>query len=118
MNDLKNKVIIITGASAGIGRQCAISCSQLGARLVILGRNEQRLAETKAMLEGTEHLLISQDLTDYSALPGMISDVVEKMGVISGFIHSAGIETVLPFRMIEPNHFEKAFAVNVILLLN
>lgn len=50
---LQGKRILVTGASSGIGRQIALSCAQIGAQLVITGRNEGRLAETFALLEGT-----------------------------------------------------------------
>ena len=39
---LQDKVIIVTGASSGIGAQCAIDCSKMGAKVVLLGRNEER----------------------------------------------------------------------------
>jgi NAD(P)-dependent dehydrogenase (short-subunit alcohol dehydrogenase family) len=113
MKDLKDKVIIITGASAGIGKQCAINCSRLGAKLALIGRNDERLAGTAMMLAGEGHLTFAQDITEYDILPDMIFGIVQKMGVISGFIHSAGIETVLPIRMVDHTHWEKAFATNV-----
>lgn len=43
---LENKVIIVTGASSGIGAQCAIDCSKMGARVVLVARNEERLKQT------------------------------------------------------------------------
>ena len=48
---LENKVIIVTGASSGIGAQCAIDCSKMGARVVLVARNEERL---KQILEQCE----------------------------------------------------------------
>mgnify|MGYP002621457225 CR=1 FL=1 len=45
---LEGKIIVVTGASSGIGQQVAISCSRMGAKVVLIGRNEERLAETKA----------------------------------------------------------------------
>ena len=66
---LAGKAIIITGASSGIGRECSIRCSQLGARLVLVGRNTERLEETRALLEGNQdHLVCPFDLTDYDTL--------------------------------------------------
>lgn len=43
---LSGKTIIITGASSGIGRQCSIDCSKMGATVVLIARNEDRLKET------------------------------------------------------------------------
>lgn len=66
---LRDKTILVTGASSGIGHATAIECSRLGARLIITGRNEQRLADTLAALDVPErqHRSIAADLT--SRLP-------------------------------------------------
>jgi NAD(P)-dependent dehydrogenase (short-subunit alcohol dehydrogenase family) len=114
MFELTDKVIVITGASSGIGRACAVSCSQQGAKIAVLGRNEGRLQETISLLAGKQHKSYSIDLKNYSAYQSLVETIVNDLGIISGFIHSAGIETVLPLKLTEPTHFENAFAVNVI----
>ena len=43
---LEGKLIVVTGASSGIGRQCAIDCSKMGASVVLIARDEERLKET------------------------------------------------------------------------
>ena len=49
---LEGKTIVITGASSGIGRQCAIDCAGMGANVVLVARNEERLQETLSLMEG------------------------------------------------------------------
>ena len=49
---LSGKTILVTGASSGIGRATAIECSKMGAVIVLTGRNQERLQETLALLEG------------------------------------------------------------------
>jgi len=112
--DLKNKNIIVTGASSGIGRQCAVTFSQLGANVILIARNEERLKETYNKLEKGNHLIISQDITEYDKLEEVINTVVNKLGRVSGFVHSAGIEMTLPLRSMQPSFYEKIFSVNVI----
>lgn len=112
--DLSNKNIIVTGASSGIGRQCAITFSQLGAGVILIAQNEERLKETYNRLEKGNHLIISQDITKYNKLEEVVNTTVYKVGKISGFIHSAGIETTLPLRSMQPSYYEKMFSVNVI----
>ena len=111
---LKNKNILITGASSGIGRQCAITFSQLGANVILIARNEERLKETYNRLKKGNHLIISQDITEYNKLEEVANTAVDKVGEISGFVHSAGIEMTLPLRSMNPSYYENMFAINVI----
>ncbi len=112
--DLKNKNIIVTGASSGIGRQCAVTFSQLGANVILVARNKERLKETYDRLNKGNHLFISQDITNYDRLEDTINTIREKIGKISGFVHSAGIEMTLPLRSMQPSYYEEIFSVNVI----
>jgi len=112
--NLNNKNIIITGASSGIGRQCAITFSQLGANVILIARNKERLGDTYSKLDKGNHLFIPQDITEYNKLEEVINIAVYKVGKISGFVHSAGIEMTLPLRSMQPTYYEKMFSVNVI----
>lgn len=98
MFSLENKKIIITGASSGIGRHCAIICSRQGASLVLFGRNLEQLELTFSMLEGHVHHYSVQDIGDTDMFNSTIKKAVDENGVIDGFIHSAGIQTTLPLR--------------------
>ena len=112
--NLKDKNIIIAGASSGIGRQCAITFSQLGANVILIARNKERLKETYNKLDKGNHLIISQDITEYAKLEEVVNTAVDKIGRISGFVHSAGIEMTLPLRSMQPSYYEEIFSVNVI----
>ncbi len=111
---LENKNILVTGGSSGIGRQCAITMSNLGANIILLARNEEKLEETFSRLESGKHLKYSQDITEYDCIEAIIKDSVERIGKISGFVHSAGLDMVLPLKNMKPSHYEKLFNVNVI----
>jgi len=112
--DLDHKNIIVTGASSGIGRQCAITFSQLGANVILIARNKERLKKTYNKLDKGNHLIISQDITEYNKLEEIVNTAVDKVGKISGFVHSAGIEMTLPLRSMTPSYYENMFAINVI----
>lgn len=105
---------MVTGASSGIGRQCAITFSQLGANVILIARNKERLKETYNKLEKGNHLIISQDITEYDKLEEVVNTAVDKVGRISGFVHSAGIEMTLPLRNMKPSYYGEIFSVNVI----
>lgn len=114
MLNLNNKLILVTGASSGIGKASAILASKAGAKVVLIGRNKERLIETYNLLEGTGHLYHLIDVTDYSKLESVINESVEKAGLFSGFIHSAGIEFTRPLQVMSNEVYENIFAVNVI----
>ena len=66
-NCLSKKIILITGASSGIGRQCAIQLSELGARLILIGRNIDKLQETRKFIGSNEAIVVEQDLNSPTA---------------------------------------------------
>jgi len=111
---LAGKNIIVTGASSGIGRQCAISCSESGARVVLMGRDNSRLKETHMQMTGHDHLLIPVDLLNYSSVEDVIKEIVGQAGKMDGLINCAGISTTLPFSQSNPDRMEHFFRTNVI----
>lgn len=110
---LKGKTIVVTGASSGIGQQVAITCSLMGAKVVLIGRNTERLESTKSHLLGDGHMAISYNLTDLEHHKDLVADIVAKMGVIDGLVNCAGISTTLPFKLMMPEKVEEFFKTNV-----
>ena len=110
---LQNKTIIVTGASSGIGQQVAISCSKMGAKVALIGRNQERLEETRKQLSGEGHLVISYDLTDLEHQKELVSDIVSKIGPVDGLVNCAGISATLPFKLMKPEKVEEFFRTNV-----
>lgn len=84
---LTGKTILVTGASAGIGRGIAVTCSKMGAAVVIAGRNEERLGETMGMMEGDGHGMMVCDLTECDSLSASVSALPK----LDGVVHCAGI---------------------------
>lgn len=110
---LENKTIVVTGASSGIGRQCAIDCSRMGAKVALVARNEERLAQTLSMMEGEGHASYSFDLTNIEGIKQLVCDIVEKQGKIDGLLHAAGISSVIPLKLIKPQMYDNFFSTNV-----
>lgn len=111
---LINKTIIITGASSGIGRKCAISCSNMGARVILLGRDIDRLNMTlEEMISPPQHLMFSVDLTDYENVKKTCESIFPQVGKIQGLINCAGISTTLPFNLVSPEKLDEFFHNNV-----
>jgi len=113
--NLKDKVIVITGASSGIGRQCAIDCSMMGAKIALIGRNRESLNETLSQMQNNEkHLISVVDLIDIRKLDEVISNVVNVLGKVNGLIYAAGVQKTLPLKLINENDMEYVYKVNVI----
>ena len=74
---LEGKTILVTGASSGIGRATAIECSEAGARVILLGRNLERLNETLSNCTGEGHCLIQCDLADLDSFSEKFSNIPE-----------------------------------------
>ena len=94
---LEGKTVLVTGASSGIGRVTAIECAKLGARVIVTGRNEERLKGTFDELGGDGHLMIIADLNDDSG----IHELVKKMPPVNGIVHAAGINDTILFQFIK-----------------
>lgn len=111
---LEGKVVVISGAASGIARQCAISCSKMGARLVLLDMNEDGLKETLTLVDRPDdHYSSVVNLLDYDKVSDTIRDAVSKVGRISGLLNCAGISTTNLFKLTKPEELDKFFHVNV-----
>lgn len=111
---LEGKTILVTGASSGIGRQCAIDCAKMGAKVVAIARNQERLEETISMLEGDGHRYYPYDFHNSNGIVDMVSSIVADCGRIGGMVYAAGIEKTLPFKLLKPSDYTEIFNVNTI----
>ena len=111
--DLTARTIMVTGASSGLGRETAILLSQLGARLILVARNRERLESTRGALSGDNHVTSIFDLSAYEGIPTWLRDLAKQHGSIDGLVHSAGLHVGLPLKVLEPAHVEQLWRVNV-----
>jgi NAD(P)-dependent dehydrogenase (short-subunit alcohol dehydrogenase family) len=105
---LIDKTILVTGATSGIGRSIAIECSKMGAKLIIAGRNIERLKETFSYLEGAGHFMFDFDLTNEKDQITFI----DKLPQINGLVHAAGILNTVPFKFSNKKKFLEIFDTN------
>jgi len=110
--DLSNKRILITGASSGIGRATAIYLSKLGAKTVLLARNEDRLNDTIIQLENDGHMYIVADLAESEDMTHIFDKSVENGTKLSGLVHSAGFSQVIPINMLTKDRMQKEMNIN------
>lgn len=111
--DLSGCTILVTGASSGIGRETAVLLSRLQARVVLVARDQERLAQTAALLEGGGHRIEPFDLTTTDEIPRWLKHITAVAGPLHGLVHSAGMQSTRPVRMISRQHFEEVMGINV-----
>lgn len=111
--DLTGQTILVTGASSGIGRETARLISQLGARVVLVARNEERLAETLRSLDGGGHMVEPFDISSADEIPRWLKRISTSSGPLHGLVHSAGIHKLRPLRVLTAKTVEDTMRVNV-----
>lgn len=112
--DLTGKRIIVTGASSGIGRGCAITFSKLGASVILIARREDKLRETFEMLEtcGGVHSYYVADLGMLDGVEGLIKNILSEQGSIDGLLYAAGVAISVPLAAFNPERVQSEFNVN------
>jgi NAD(P)-dependent dehydrogenase (short-subunit alcohol dehydrogenase family) len=107
---LKDKTILVTGASSGIGRGIAIECSKMGAKLVITGRSLERLNETFSALEGEGHVIIEADISIQEDIERLVSE----SPLLNGCVNNAGIPKISTVGFINRDSIEEILNINTI----
>jgi NAD(P)-dependent dehydrogenase (short-subunit alcohol dehydrogenase family) len=105
---LKEKTILVTGASSGIGQETAIQCSRMGARVIITARNEDRLKETLSQLEGDGHRMLMAELTQQEELEKLVNAI----DTVNGVVLCAGKGMTSPFPFSTRDKYDSVFDVN------
>lgn len=109
---LTDKVIIVTGASSGIGKSIAVELSKSGAKCVLIGRNVERLEHVNALCVN-ETMIIAEELSNFDKYEDIVQKVYDSWGKIYGFVHSAGVEQTVLIPQIKVNDLKNIFDVNV-----
>ena len=106
---LAGKTILVTGASSGIGRETAMDCSKMGAKVIITARNEERLKETLLMMEGEGNTFIVADISNEED----IIKLVDKLPVLHGVVHNAGAGNRVLCKAVKERDIDSIIAPNV-----
>lgn len=113
MLNLKDKKILVMGATGGIGRETAILLSKLGAKLVISGRDIDRLEELFNLLEGIEHRKIVFDIKNIGDVSTFIKDIVEFDNIkLDGLVYSTGIIPTMPIKNTDYEFLHNVMLIN------
>lgn len=115
--NFSSKKFLITGASSGIGRQTAISISNQAGQVILTGRNEEKLQETKDIIaRDTSYIApcYTMDMTNANE----IELFAENCENLDGLVFAAGIDLILPLRKTTPEKFKNVIDTNLISCYN
>lgn len=105
---LEGKIILVTGASSGIGRGIAVICSKMGAAVTINGRNVSKLQETLSLMKTDRSEMVPGDLTDENALSSLVSSIPK----LDGVVHCVGIGQRIPCKDLQMESVNRVMDVN------
>jgi 3-oxoacyl-[acyl-carrier protein] reductase len=108
--DLRNKVALVTGGTAGIGRAIAHALSGAGARVAVTGRDERRLAQTAQDL-GVHP--VRADVTSEEDVKRTYQEVIQKFGDLDILVNNAGFGVFKSLAEFDRASFDAVFATNV-----
>lgn len=106
---LRGKTVLVTGASSGIGRSIAVTCSKMGATVFLNGRNMDRLNETLKELQGDGHRLVPGDITDQNDRARIVCHLQD----LDGIVHCAGLWTRKICKQMECEEVDSLMATNI-----
>lgn len=114
--DLSGKLVLVTGATRGIGRAVAVAAARAGAELIITGRTIGALEEVddEIKAQGGHATIVEMDMKDFDAIPRLAAAIAERWGRLDGFVANAAMLTALtPVGHITPEDWEANIAVNL-----
>jgi NAD(P)-dependent dehydrogenase (short-subunit alcohol dehydrogenase family) len=111
---MKNKVVLITGASSGIGRATALMLAKRGARLALAARNYPALTEVadEAKRLGGQAMCVPTDVTQRDQVNDLISEVLAAYGRLDALVNCAGAGVIRPIEQITDDDMDRMYAVN------
>jgi NAD(P)-dependent dehydrogenase (short-subunit alcohol dehydrogenase family) len=113
MGALDGKVVVVTGAGQGIGREEALACARAGARVVVddLAGAEETAATIAA--EGGQALALEHDVGDFEAAGRLVAAAVEAFGGLDGVVNNAGVVRDRLVFNLGPDEFDLVLRVNL-----
>ena len=118
--NLSGAVVVITGASSGIGKAAALAFAEKGARLVLAARRDEPLEVTADACRrlGVDALAVPTDVTDEAAVEELARRAEERFGGIDVWINNAGVYLAGRFEDTPPDAFRQVIEVNVFGVVN
>jgi NADP-dependent 3-hydroxy acid dehydrogenase YdfG len=113
--DLPGRVVIVTGASSGIGAATARALHAAGARPVLAARRADRLAALSAELDGA--LAVPANVADHAQVRGLVAATLERHQRVDGLVNNVGTSLHAPLAEVDLDEYRKVLDTNVVSLL-
>jgi NADP-dependent 3-hydroxy acid dehydrogenase YdfG len=115
MGQISGKVVVITGASSGLGEATARHLATLGATLVLAARRKERLdlLVDECIATGGKALAVKVDVTEREDVKAMVAAAVAQFGRIDVFINNAGLMAIAPITMTKVDEWERMIDINI-----
>lgn len=111
--NMSGRTVLVTGASSGLGQGISEMLAKLGAKVILVARDQARLQAACNSLTGVGHEIATCDLSATDAIPGWMKELAQRHGPLHGLVHSAGLLPIKPLRMQMAIDWETAMKVNV-----
>jgi NAD(P)-dependent dehydrogenase (short-subunit alcohol dehydrogenase family) len=112
---IRDSVVVITGASSGIGRATALACARRGAAVVIAARREGLLEDVAGECErlGGRALAVPTDVTDEQAVKELARQAVQNFGRLDVWVNNAGVTLFSRFEEAPIEEYRRVFETNL-----
>jgi 3-oxoacyl-[acyl-carrier protein] reductase len=111
--DFSDQVVLVTGASRGIGRAIAAVFAQAGARVGLMARNEEALAHVAAELGAEQSLVLPADVSEEEQVKNAVQETMAAWGRVDVLVNNAGLISFGPLGEIEPADWRRVIEVNL-----
>ena len=115
MSILQGRVVVVTGASSGIGEACAVGFVEKGAKAVLAARRAERLSSLVERIEGAggEALAVATDVTNEAAVDNLFAQAIERFGTVDVLINNAGVADSTPVDEMPLELWERVLTTNL-----
>jgi NADP-dependent 3-hydroxy acid dehydrogenase YdfG len=110
---MQDKVVMVVGATGGIGKALTAKLAAQGARLVLAAQNSDRLNHLSSQIPHSEHILVPTDITDPEQVQILMEKAIAQYGQVDALVNAAGAGILKQFNKIEPSDLDKMLDLNL-----
>jgi NADP-dependent 3-hydroxy acid dehydrogenase YdfG len=110
---MQGKVVMIVGATGGIGKALSEKLAAQGAKLVLAAQNSDRLNHLSTQIQHSDHILVPTDITDPDQVQILMEKAIAQYGQVDALVNAAGAGILKQFNKIEPSDLDKMLDLNL-----